>query len=152
MDFFRRLAVRLVLSAVALLVVQSAAVAREKDEVLKLLIERSELVAFGQISNRGTPVQFETGVSEYPFDFKIQQVFKGDTSLAGEKIRVVFVRMETDVRDGTALLWTDSQCILFLKKTPSQNHWSGTDHWFSIQPLGSALVRTLEEILGKPGK
>jgi hypothetical protein len=123
------------------------AIADDGDETLRGWLAKSELVVAGQFITEPIGITHETGVLNYVCDFKVAQVLKGNTALAGSTSSVNIVRLELDVKDKYPLIQKDAECILFLTNvSPDKPAWQTVDFWFGVQPASPWLARSLKRL------
>lgn len=121
--------------------------ADEGDDTLRGWLAKADVVVAGQIVSEPVGFSFELGVVNYPCDFKVADVLKGDAKLAGQTIKVNIVRFERDAKDKSPLIQKNAECILFLKQYGQEKPaWRTADFWFGIQPGSPWLARSLKRI------
>jgi hypothetical protein len=125
----------------------STAQADDGDDTLRGWLAKSELVVAGQIVSAPAGISKELGVVNYPCDFKVADVLKGDAALTGKTFAVNIVRFEMDAKDTSPLVKKGAECILFLKNvSPDKPVWQTADFWFGVQPASPLLTRSLKRV------
>jgi hypothetical protein len=123
------------------------AIADDGGDTLRGWLAKAELVVAGTITNEPVAIQFDSGFARYPCDVKVDDVLKGDATVAGKTISVNIVRFELDAKDKHPLVKKDAECILFLKNVnPDKPVWQTADMWFGFQPASPWLARALKRL------
>ncbi len=142
----------------ALLATVAAAPARppDNDDLLRRLIDKSDLVVAGTIADGPSVTEDESGVLSYVFLFDVAEVFKGGTT--GEsgltddmrRFEVNIKRFELKLQGRHPLLEKGSTCILFLRKASEgeRPRWRSSDFWFAAQPESHALAKAVKRLVG----
>jgi hypothetical protein len=121
--------------------------ADDSDDTLRFYLAKSELVIEGQIVSEPFGVSNEAGVVNYPCDFKVSDVLKGDTALSGKTIHVNIIRFEMGEKDKHPLVKKDAACILFLKDaSPDKPSRVTADMWFGVQQPSPWMTRSLKRV------
>lgn len=121
--------------------------ADESDDTLRFYLSKSDLVVTGHIASEPAGITHELGVVNYPVQFAVAGVIKGDTGLTGKTVSVNIVRFELNDADRSPLLRKNGHCLLFLKPAaPDTPAWQTADMWFGIQTASPWLTRSLKRV------
>jgi len=144
---------RILTYCLALFLASGVCWADEGDDTLKRWLDKSDLVVAGTITSGPLGASDELGVVNYSCDFKVSDVCKGDTTLAGKTIALSIVRFVIDERDRHPLIKKDGECILFLKTegTEGTSRLVTSDFWFAVQCPSPWMVKSLKR-LAEPEK
>jgi hypothetical protein len=139
-----------------------------RDETVKQLFDRSQLVIVGKIMS--DPVVTQTGEQQlvrYTFEFKVTQTlrnvafnYKGTPPDPAKKpsITVQVSRVEQQVTDRLSFLKKGGECILFMQYKVVEKKLSEfgsqvsidfddtTDRWLGIQSYSLSLVKHLDTL------
>lgn len=117
------------------------------DETLKSWLGQSDLVVTARFTERIIAIQDRAGIIEYVCDVAIQEVIKGDATLADQTIAVALIMYQSGPQDKHPLIQAGSSCILFLQTDETRKPiYVSVDPWFSIQYPFIGLTKELKRL------
>ena len=121
--------------------------ADDSDDSLRLLLNKSDLVAAATIIGEPEVVSTGEGVVNYIVELRVKSIIQGEIEKTNN-LTVNVVRFESSSDERPNYIKKGKDCIFFLRKVGSRdNHaWMTSDCWFGLQPLTPTMYRTLTRL------
>ncbi len=118
----------------------------QRDDTLRHLIGKSEIVIRAQVTDVNVISLDEIGVSRYNMELKVLDILHG-AKPKEDVLRVSLVQLETQ---NGASLKQGSTHIFFLKSSGTKFEkplmWIGADAWFSVQPDNGMMAISVKRL------
>jgi hypothetical protein len=127
----------------------------DDNEILRLLLSKSELVVLAKVEKAKAVWWDEAGVINHGYIVTVVDDIKSAKSV-GKKLSVTVIRFELEEADELSYLKEGATCIFFLKRSGTSvseldgkaaDVWVSVDFWFGVQPGFRLMADDLREIV-----
>ena len=123
--------------------------AAEEDDVLKVLLAKSDYVLSGEIASDPKASEEEGGIVKYKLEFEVKSapwVHKDwKEGIPSEKITLQISRVELGNGDKLSYFKKGERCILFIKVRKDAGE-DLADTYLGVMPYGPSLVRHISTL------
>lgn len=122
---------------------------RANDDVLKLLLSKSELVVVAKITEAVGIWTNHIGVWCMSCTVSVEQVLKGRRGDGKAEMRLTaeyYGGMNRAVADKPLALEQGRRCVFFLRRKTPSSHWVTADLYFGVQHANERMIQSLKRL------